>query len=119
MSTALTCGASECPVVLLDGATHADTFAVRLRVTGKLPVRRVQLGLSGRGGSASRVTCEEPNVLFYPGGSYSIVCQYPQTPSARTAVRLKSVMLSDGTVWEKIPRLSCGSVDIARKPRHR
>ena len=69
VSTALTCGASECPVVLLDGATHADTFAVRLRVTGKLPVRRVQLGLSGRGGSASRVTCEEPNVLFYPGGS--------------------------------------------------
>jgi hypothetical protein len=35
---ALPLAASECPAVLLDGVSRTDTFSVRLRVNGKLPL---------------------------------------------------------------------------------
>jgi hypothetical protein len=118
----LRCRAAECPLYVLDGSSRPDDIAVRVRIVSKLPVRQIQLEASSQGGSSHGLICDEKNVFFYPGSTYSLRCEYPQGPRFHKAVRLNSVLLSDGSTWKRRPHQLCGSAEIAspvRVPRSR
>lgn len=112
VSSALCCRAAECPLYVLDGSSRSDDFSVRVRIVGKLPVRQIQLEASGQGGSSLALTCDDRNISFYPGSTYSLRCQYPQGRRFHKAVRLNSVLLSDGSTWKRRPHQVCGSAEI-------
>jgi hypothetical protein len=87
--------AAECPLYVLDGRGGSDDFAVRVRIVGKLPVRQIKLEASGKGGSSLALICDERNISFYPGSTYSLRCEYPQGLRFHKAVRLNSVLLAE------------------------
>jgi hypothetical protein len=115
VSSALSCGAAECPLYVLDGSSRADDFSVRVRIVGKLPVQQINLDAPGSGGSSLGLTCDERNISFYPGSTYSLRCEYPPGSRFHKAVRLNSVLLSDGSMWKRRPHQACGSAEIQRK----
>ena len=112
---AVNCRAAECPLYVLDGSSRADDFSVRVRIVSKLPVRQIRLEASGKGASSVGLTCDEGNISFYPGSTYSLRCEYPQQgPQFHKAVRLTSVLMSDGSMWKRLPHQVCGSAEIKR-----
>jgi hypothetical protein len=117
VSSALCGRAAECPLYVLDGTSGANDFSVRVRIVGKLPVRQIKLEASGKGGSSLELTCDERNISFYPGSTYSLRCEYPQGPRFHKAVRLNSVLMSDGSRWRRRPHQVCGSAEIQRKTK--
>jgi hypothetical protein len=113
VSSALCCRAAECPLYVLDGTSGSNNFSVRVRIVGKLPVRQIKLEAPGMGD----LICDERNISFYPGSTYSLRCEYPQGPRFRKAVRLNSVVMSDGSRWRRRPHQVCGSAEIQRKTK--
>ena len=112
------CGrAAECPLYVLDGSSGANDFSVRVRIVSKLPVRQIRLEAPGNGGSSLGLTCDERNISFYPGSTYSLRCEYPQGARFHKAVRLNSVLLSDGSTWKRGPHQVCGSAEITSPVR--
>jgi hypothetical protein len=113
VSSALCSRAAECPLYVLDGTSGANDVSVRVRIVGKLPVRQIKLEAPSMGD----LTCDERNISFYPGSTYSLRCEYPQGARFHKAVRLNSVIMSDGSMWRRRPHQVCGSAEIQRKTK--
>lgn len=106
---------SVCPVMLVSGAGEPDAMVVTFRNAGKLPIRRLEFNCTpvrAQSGNRARRACREQNALFYPGPEYTVRYPYPGGVAQAVVVSLKSVTLSDGTVWKPSKRQPCRALRI-------
>ena len=106
---------SVCPVMLVSGTGERDAMVITFRNAGKLPIRRLEFNCTpvrGHSGKRLRRPCREENALFYPGPEYTVRYPYPGGRAEPVVVSLRSVKLSDGTVWKPSKRQPCRALRI-------
>ena len=108
--------ASVCPVMMVSATGDPDAMVVTVRNAGKLPIRRLEFNCTpvhAQPGKAASRLCREENALLYPGTEHTARYPYPRGKAQAMLLSLKSVTLSDGTVWKPSKRQPCRMLRIS------
>lgn len=108
--------ASVCPVMMVSGTGNPDAMVIAFRNAGKLPIRRLEFNCTpvhAQTGKRAGKLCREENAVFYPGAEYTVRYPYPGGTAQAMVVSLKSVTLSDGTVWKPSKGQPCRVLRIS------
>jgi TonB family protein len=104
-----------CPVLLVSGTADQNHISITFINMGKLPIRQLEFNCGPRnsiiGTMADLSLCRKNNALFYPGQEYTLDYANQQR-SHHIQISIKTVILSDGYVWQPSRGQSCRTVTI-------